>query len=196
MNEAHTFQRIIAYIVDIFIISIICFALTAGIPESKKYKDAQKESDALIDNYMDKKINESEYIDKLYETKYIMGKETIANSLIAIVISFAYFAGFAYYNKGQTFGKKLLHIKVVSKDGKEANYLQMMYRAMIHNGCLFSIISVIFLLFIKSNQYLYTVGIVEFIQSFIMICSIIMIICRQDKRGLHDFICGTKVVEC
>ena len=195
MNDAHTFQRIVAYIIDVVLISIICVTLTIGIPESKKYKDALKESNTLIDDYANKKISESEYIDKLYETKYIMGKESIATSIIAVVVNFAYFAGFTYYSKGQTIGKKLLHIKIVSKNGHEASYLQMMFRAMIHNGCLSSLLSIILILFIKSNQYLYTIGVLEILQSVIMIASIIMIICRKDKRGLHDFICSTKVVE-
>lgn len=195
MNEAHTFQRIIAYVVDVIIVAIICTLLTIGIPNSKKYDNALEENNSLMQKYFDKEIDEGEYLDRLYETKYIMGKESMTTSLIAVVITFGYFAGFAYYSKGQTLGKKLLHIKVVSKDGKEASYLQMMARAMIHNGCLASIISLIFLLFIKSNQYMNTVGIVEFIQSFVMIGSAIMIIFRKDKRGIHDFICGTKVVE-
>ena len=196
MNEAHTFQRIVAYIIDIILLSLISSIITLGIPTSQKYKDALKESNALIDKYTSKEINESEYIDKLYETKYIMGKETLNITIISIVITFGYFAGFAYYNKGQTLGKKLLHTKVVSKNGDEASYLQMMSRAMILNGCLTQLLIVILLLFIKSNQYLYTIGVLELLQSTIMLASIIMIIYRKDKRGLHDYICGTKVIEC
>lgn len=192
---AHTFQRIVAYIIDIFIIAIIAIILTIGIPESKKYKEAQKQESTLMDDYTNKKINEAEYIDKLYEARYTMSKESIATSLITVVITFGYFAGLTYYNKGQTLGKKLLHIKVVSEDSKEASYAQLIGRVLIHNGCLTSILSLIIIFFIKSNQYLYTIGILEFIQSIIMITSFIMIICRNDKRGLHDLICKTKVVE-
>ena len=194
--ESHTFQRIVAYVIDIFIIAFIALILTIGIPESKKYKEAQKQESTLMEDYNNKKINESEYIDKLYEARYTMSKESVATSLITVVITFGYFAGLTFYNKGQTLGKKLLHIKVVSEDSSEARYSQLIGRVLIHNGCLTSILSIIIIFFIKSNQYIYTIGILELIQSIIMITSFIMIICRKDKRGLHDIICKTKVIEC
>ncbi len=196
MSNSHTFQRISAYFIDVFLITLISVILTIGIPNSKKYDNALKENDSLISDYVDNKITESEYIDRIYKTKYTMEKESITTSLISVVVTFAYFAGFAYYSKGQTLGKKLLRIKVVSKDGNEASYLKMMFRALIHNGCLTSILSIILILFIKSNQYMYTIGVLEMLQSVIMISSIIMIICRKDKKGLHDLVCGTTVVEC
>ena len=196
MNEAHTFQRIAAYIIDIILISFLCTIVTIGLPQSEKAENAQKESNELIEKYTNKEINESEYIDKLYETKYTILKETILSSVISLVVTFGYFAAFAYYNKGQTLGKKLMHIKVVSKEEKEVSYLQMITRTMIFNGCLASLLSIILILFIKSNQYIYTIGALEFIQSALIMASAIMVICRKDKKGLHDLICGTKVVEC
>ena len=196
MNNAHTFQRITAYMIDIILISFITVLITMGIPTSQKYKDAEKQSATLIEDYTKNKINEKEYLDKLNETRYIIGKEGIAISLVSVVITFGYFAGFTFYNKGQTLGKKLLHIKLVTKDDKEVSHLQTIARAMIHNSCLTSILSIIFLLFIKSSQYMYTVGVLELVQSIVMISSFIMIICRNDRRGIHDLICGTKVVQC
>lgn len=195
MKEAHTFQRIVAYLIDTFIVALVLVLLTAWIPKSTQYKDAVKQEETLMNDYINKNINESEYIDKMYEAKYIEDKESICESLISVVLSLGYFVGITYYCKGQTLGKKAMHIKIVNEEGKEASYIQLFGRSLIHNGCLTSTISIIFLLFIKSNQYSYTVGVLGVMQSLIMISSTIMIICRKDKRGLHDLICRTKVIE-
>ena len=194
MKEAHTFERILAYILDIILISIIAALITFWIPKSKEYEKAVKDQEELSSLYSEKKIESSEYIDKMYEIRYTIDKENIIESLVVVVISLGYFGALTYYNKGQTLGKKLLHTKVVSNNGKEASYLQLIGRALINNGCITSLISIILLLFIKSNQYSYTVCVVGIIQSVILITSFLMIIIRKDKKGLHDLICGTKVV--
>lgn len=195
MSEAHTFQRISAYVIDILIISLISLILTAWIPKSKAYEDAIKEESNIINQYTNNEISNREYIDKMYENRYIVDKESIMDTLISVVLMLGYFNAFQYYNKGQTIGKKIMHIKVVNKKGKEASYLQLLGRSLIIHGCFTSLLSVIILLFINSNQYAYTVGIIQMLQTIITIVAIIMVICRKDKKGIHDLICQTKVIE-
>ena len=195
MKNAFTYQRVVAYLIDIIIVGIITSLLTFWIPQSEKYESAIKEEEEYFELYTDKKIEINEYVDKVYETRYVLEKETVFSSIVSIVITFAYFATFQYYN-GQTLGKKLMHIKVVSCDEKEVTHLQLAIRALIINECLFGIVSTIMLFIIKSDQYLYTVGLVEFIQVIIVIISLLMIVVRNDKKGLHDILCKTEVVLC
>lgn len=196
MNNAHTFQRLASYIIDVIIISIICSILTAGIPRSAKYNEASKNVSSIFGEYLDNEIGSEEAIDKLYENKYIVDKESIPQDLIFIVVTLGYFVAFAYYNKGQTVGKKLTRIKVVTIEDKDVSYTQMLVRGLLFSGCIFSIASVITILFIKSSQYFSTIGLIGYAHAIFVICSFIMIAYRKDKRGIHDLICGTKVVEC
>lgn len=195
MSGSQTIQRITAYILDTLIISIIAMLLTFWIPKSEAYNNALKKENELMSDVSTEKINDSNYIDELYEARYTIEKENMVESLIIIVINLGYFVGFAFYNKGQSIGKKIMHIRVVSKNGKDASYVQLFGRTLIIQGCLTSLLSVIMLLFIKSNQFVYTVGLLGLLQSIITIVSIIMIIFRKDKKGLHDLICNTKVIE-
>lgn len=195
MNSAHTFQRVGAYIIDIFIISIIISLFTLMIPTSEIKKNALKEEEKLIEKYSNKEIDANEYVDKSFEITYTIEKENIPNTLISMAITLGYFAIFAYSNKGKTLGKQLLHIKIVSEDNKEANQFQILFRTLLFHGCLSSIINVILLLFIKSNQFAYTIGIINIIQSIFVLSSLLMVVIGKQKRGLHDFICRTKVVE-
>lgn len=195
MNEAHTFQRIVAFVVDVLLISLITSLLTFSIPQSEKYKKAAEEESTLLNEITSGKAESSEAIDKLYETRYVMEKETIPQTCISIVLTLGYFATFAFYNKGQTLGKKITHIKVVNNEGNEASHIQMFYRTAIIHGVIASIINNVLLLFIKSNQYSYTVGVVNIISSAIIMVSIFFVIFRKDKKGLHDIVCKTKVIE-
>lgn len=192
MKNAFTYQRVTAYLIDIILIGILSTLITNWIPESETYKNVIKNQNEYYEEYQNKEIEINEYVDKMYETYYTLDKETVIQSMVTVVITFAYFATFAYYFGGQTLGKKLLHIKVVNEDGKDATHLQLALRALIINECFFSIVSLIMLFIIKSNQYLYTVGLVNLIQSLIVIISLLMIIIRNDKKGLHDIL---KVVE-
>lgn len=194
MKEASTFQRITAHIIDAIILTIIVSIITFGFPRSQKYKDAEKNLDSLIEDTV---INDNEEsIDKYIENRYILDKESIPFDLISIVVSLGYFGIFAYYNSGQTIGKKLAHIKVVSDDNSEANNSQLFGRALIFDGTFLSLLSVSIISFIKINQYFYTIGIMSYIQTLIVLISFFMIAYRKDKRGLHDLICKTKVIEC
>ena len=194
MKEASTFQRITAHIIDAIILTIIVSIITFGFPRSQKYKDAEKNLNSLIEDTV---INDNEEsIDKYIENRYILDKESIPFDLISIVVSLGYFGIFAYYNSGQTIGKKLVHIKVVSDDNSEANNSQLFGRALIFDGTFLSLLSVSIISFIKINQYFYTIGIMSYIQTLIVLISFFMIAYRKDKRGLHDLICKTKVIEC
>lgn len=196
MKNAHTAQRIAAHVIDVIILTIFVSMITFGIPKSQKYKEAEKKINSITESVFLDDEEKIDSTDKLIENKYIYDKESIPFNLISIVVSIGYFGVFAYYNSGQTIGKKLVHIKVVSDDDSEANNSQMFGRALLFDGTFLSILSIVLLTFIKSKEYPYTVGILGLIQSFIILCSFFMIAYRKDKRGLHDLICRTKVVEC
>lgn len=192
---AHSFTRITSFIIDTVIISIALGLLTFWVPQSNSYKKALEAENNLINDYAENKIDFNTYLDKYVENQYTIDKESILSTLVFCVLSIGYFGTFAYYNNGQTLGKKLLKIKVTSNNGKEIKHTTYLLRALILSGVLFSLISCVLLLFIKSNQYLYTVFLISMISSLITIVSALMVGFRKDKRTIHDLICNTKVVE-
>lgn len=196
MKSAHTYQRIVAFIIDIIIINIVVSLLTSGIPESKNYVEAKESTNNLVEKYINGDIESREAIDSLYDNKYIMDKESIPNNLISLVITIGYFVVFGYYNKGQTFGKKLMHIRIVNNEGQDVNYIQLFGRSLIIHEAFLVITSMILIGLVSKNQYLHITGIIDIIQTIAVICSIIMIATRDDKRGLHDIVFKTKVIEC
>ena len=196
MKIAGIRYRVAAYIIDVIIVSVIVSLLTFGIQKSRQYTETKNDMGRILSEYFDSKISMNEAADAAFENQYILDKEDVPNNLIELVITVGYFVLFAYYNKGQTFGKKLVHIRVISNDGEDANYSQLFGRALIINGCLSSIISLAIIGFIKPNQYVHTIGLIGLLQSIMIICTIIMVAKRKDGRGLHDIISKTRVIEC
>jgi uncharacterized RDD family membrane protein YckC len=196
--EAHTFTRLIAFFVDIIILSIFIAIITFWVPsnDSKAYKDAVENESKIMEKFKDGEITTQEFIKQYFENYYIKDKETVLISLITVVVSLGYFGTFAFYNNGQTFGKKLMKIKIVSNDGKEAPHLSLIIRALIINSILTSMLSCVLILFIEKNQYIYTIGLLQLIQTMVLIASLIMVAFRNDKRGIHDIISKTKVIQC
>ena len=105
-----------------------------------------------------------------------------------------YFGLFQYYNKGQTIGKKLMKIKVVSNDGKKLKLSQVIIRMLIINSVLTSVILISLISFESKGLYISTSKYINMIDATLVSASIIMIMFKNDGRGLHDLLANTKVV--
>lgn len=193
--EAHTFTRIVAFFVDLIILSLILSLLTFWIPTSKSYEEAIENEDTIITSYRKGDITPEEFFNKYFENSYVKDKEKVIISVVSIILSLGYFGTFAYYNDGQTLGKKMLKIKVVDLDNKKASHLSLMLRTLIVNGVLVSILSCIIIMLITKYDYFYTIGLLQVIQTIIMISSLFMVAFRNDKKGIHDLLAKTKVIE-
>ena len=90
---------------------------------------------------------------------YTIARKNGFVSLITIVINILYFVVFQLYNKGQTIGKELMKIKVIS-DTDELTMNQMIFRSFIANSILLDIITFMFML--SNSRMTYFTGIAIF----------------------------------
>ena len=132
--------------------------------------------------------------DEYKNFSYKLSKLQIPNSILNIVITFGYFVVFQYLNKGQTVGKRLMKIRVKSKDGKRAGFVQILVRSLLINEIIASIILVIFISTMSQSMYLKANRIVELIDMLIVYGSLGFIMFRPDACGLHDLLMNTVVV--
>lgn len=193
--EAHSFTRIVAYLIDIIIVSLFMTIITYWIPVSKTYEESVKAQNELIDKYDVKDADMGAFGREYYEYEYSINKETIVFSLISIVISIGYYGTFAFYYNGQTLGKKLCKIKIADNDGKEVSHLTMILRAALVTGSIFSIFNILFLFIATKSNYMYFYLPVQIISSLFLIVSALMIIISKKRKGIHDYLFKTKVIE-
>jgi len=96
---------------------------------------------------------------------------------------------------GNTIGKRLMRIKVVSENEDELNPSLYILREVLLLGIIFKILGIAVTLLIKDISTWYSVY--NMISNLSMLVSFMIygfIIFRDDGRGLHDLIGKTKVV--
>lgn len=187
-------KRFFAYIIDIFIVLVIANLITMFIPISEKTQDYYKELQTTQKKMYDKEIDVKEYTDIVLEDNYNISKGTVLISLTSIIIYILYFVVYQVYNNGQTVGKKLMKIKVKSITDESLSINTMLFRALIIYGIAANIINLILILLLKKALYLSISNTISIIQSLIVIISVFMILFSKQKRGIHDIITKTEVV--
>lgn len=187
-------KRFFAYIIDIFIVLVIANLITMFIPISEKTQDYYKELQITQKKMYDKEIDVKEYTDIVLEDNYNISKGTVLISLTSIIIYILYFVVYQVYNNGQTVGKKLMKIKVKSITDESLSINTMLFRALIIYGIAANIINLILILLLKKELYLSISNTISIIQSLIVIISAFMILFSKQKRGIHDIITKTEVV--
>lgn len=187
-------KRFFAYIIDIFIVLVIANLITMFIPISEKTQDYYKELQTTQKKMYDKEIDVKEYTDIVLEDNYNISKGTVLISLTSIIIYILYFVVYQVYNNGQTVGKKLMKIKVKSITDEPLSINTMLFRALIIYGIAANIINLILILLLKKELYLSISNTISIIQSLIVIISVFMIPFSKQKRGIHDIITKTEVV--
>lgn len=203
MFKSVSFRRILAYLIDIMLVSLIS-SMFASIELLNPYLNKQQE---IANEYTEKvndfinddsqiDINEFTSSDFMKEYTYEISYYSIYESIISVVFTILYFVVFQYYNNGKTVGKALFDIVVIDKDRKKASIKQLLLRSLIIHSLLTSIISIIGIYTLNKESYLTLSYIIAFIEMGIMIACIILLIFREDKRLVHDLFAGTKVISC
>ena len=189
-----SYKRILAYLIDILIVTCIATILTMFIPVSEEYTNQMNELNAVLEDYSSGDISETEYLEKFNDISYIVNKESVQVSIVSVVLSTIYFVVLAYYMNGQTFGKKIMKIQVVSANSKKLTMNNYLIRSLLVDSILMNAISIIAILFLEKSSYLKVYDATSTIFGAIYVVIFAMILFRQDGRGLHDLLANTKVI--
>lgn len=188
------FKRFIAYLIDAMIITMITSIISVSFTSSK-YEDTYKEYEELTKNYMNEEVTIEEYQEQIKPIYYDLQKSSVLVSGVSVLTSFAYFIIFQYMNKGQTIGKKLIKIKVISQDGKDVSFVSVLIRSLFINSILSSLFGIVFLYLLDKNSYYNVTSIISTIEMIFLFVTTLFILYRKDKRGLHDILAKTEVIE-
>jgi len=188
-------KRIIAYVIDYIIITIIA-SLLFSLPVFKTYYTKYEESsteyiDLVLNNTNGSAdISDEEVINYLYNVEYY-SKPLI---FIQLGISILYFGVLAYLLKGQTLGKKIMRIQVVSVKDSSLNVSKFMLRSILVSNWIPQLLSALAITFCpKENWYNYQ-NIISYVQYSLYFLMIGFMVFRDDERGLHDLLGDTKVI--
>lgn len=189
------FPRLIAYIIDIILVSIICTGIMFLIPKNDNYDKYVAEYKNIQADYIEGNIKSDEYINKSVDIVYDIDYSNVIATITEAILIILYFVVFQYYNKGQTVGKKLLKLRVVSVDDRNLTINQIAIRALIINSILINILIIAAILFVGRSYYYYVSSALQFISVILVFVTLVMILFRKDGRGLHDMLAKTKVIQ-
>ncbi len=188
------FKRLIAYFIDMLIV-VVASSMLASIsylnPQLDKYNEIYESFEETAKEYNDKKIEMSEYQNKIKEYNYDLDRNSIVSSSISIILITIYFVIFQKYNNGQTLGKKLMKIKIESN----ASIGKYLIRSLILYNLGINLIKILFVLLLSKENYMLASNIL-YVGALIIETTIVIMVCtRKDNRGLHDLAAGTNVIE-
>ena len=192
-KKALFLQRFIAFVIDIFLVSIVVSFITAPFIDTEKEEKLANETVAVMQKYANQEISLEDYTAQYMNSSYQLAKVSGISSICSILVAVLYFVVYQTRTNGQTIGKKVMKIRVVSTDG-DLFYNQMIFRSMIANSILVDLVMFICLLFNSSYVYFYSTMIFEAIQYLITFISIIMVMNKNNGLAVHDRIVHTMVI--
>lgn len=192
-NKALFIQRLVAFVLDILIITFVTSLIATPFVDLEKSNKLSNQSTEVMQKYIDREIDTKTYSIEFMNISYKLARNNGILSFITIILEILYFVVFQIYRNGQTLGKMLMKIKIVSENG-ELNMNQMIFRSLIANSILLNIITFTFMIFGSKDIYFYSTGIFGLIQYIIIIISVFMVMFRKDGCAIHDKLAHTNVV--
>ena len=187
-------KRAVAYLFDLIII-IVIISLVSVI----YYPDISFLNNKLDDvglGYLNKDMSFSDYFKETSSIYKEIDKTNIFINFINILIIIIYFVVVPFFNSGQTLGKKFMHIKVKMKSNTKLSIISLFIRNLLINGLLYLIMVVIGSLIVPGNYYFIFITVFGIVQIVLLLVSMIMVLYRKDRRGLHDIFASTRVSNC
>lgn len=192
--KANSYKRVLAYLVDVMIISFVSLLLTYFVPTSENYNKLNKEFETLTIDYRNQEVTMEEYLEKGTDINYQLNKEAVPQTIVSTVLSIIYFVVLAYFMNGETLGKKLMKIKITSNNDKKLTMNNYLIRALVIDSVLMNIITIITILLFSKDIYLTSYNIISYVFSLVYIVSLAMILFSKNGRGLQDILANTKVI--
>lgn len=189
--KADFFKRILAYVADYIIITVVLSLITMSVDIGS---DIVKATNDLMSKYQSGEITIEEYSEQVMPLNYELTKRKLPVNIATSVVMIGYYIVFTYFNRGQTLGKKIFKIRVVNDDGDRPSILSILIRGLFIYGIVTTLYSAISINFLGMNDFNYSVSVISAIESMIIVVCVIMMLYKKDGRGLHDIIAKTKVI--
>ena len=187
-------KRVVAYLLDFFLVTFISTLIFYLPIFHKDFEEYNKYSQTEVDIVMGK--DEKEYSeDELNTLEYNLNRSMLPVLIINLGMLNIYFGVLQYCFNGQTLGKKLMKIRVVSNEKTKINPSLFMLRSVLVSNSIPSLINILLLLFVSKETWVEYYSYCGLLQSTLTFLMLGFMLFRSDERGLHDLFSNTKVIK-
>ena len=194
MKKASFKKRLLAYLIDVFIVSFIISIISINF-NTTRLEELNKEVYDLMEKYVSKDISTDKYLKDYASITYDINRESVVSTTLYLVVCIGYFLIFQYLNDGQSIGKKLVGIKIVSNDKKRVSFLQMFIRTSIVNDIINNVMILILIYMTNNIRFFIGYGLINGLSNIFVVICVFMIILRKDKLALNDIMSKSCVIE-
>lgn len=195
-------KRLIAYLLDILIVTCLVsliISIRAINPHYDEYIKYTEKYTATLEDYLKGNIDEETMINSSQKNYYYIAKYSVSYNIISIIVIIGYYVFFQKYTGGQTLGKKIMKIKVTNLNNEDPGLISYLIRAIILyfvyvGGIIPLIINTILVYILNSSNYLVVTSLINYLFVLLMFANLIVILVSKDKKGIHDIIAKTKVI--
>lgn len=188
-------KRIKSFIIDFVVLAIFFFLVQYFVPKTEYVKTLEAEQNAIMEDYFAHRIQFADYVSSYGNVFYEASKEDQVTYLIYLTFMLSYFVILPFLWKGRTLGCFLSGVQIERFDQGKLHIWQLFIRYSIVFGLGYVFLNNIFLLCIPKNYYFILISIVAVFQFVVAIFSMITILFRKEKRGLHELLSNTEITK-
>lgn len=160
--------------------------------------------DKALEKYVDKELDDkgkteminsisNAALDQLNQVNYKIVKINIWINVVQFVIVVLYFGVVQFLLKGQTLGKKLFRLFLVTEEDGEVSLPKMLIRSIFVSTIIISIIDNIVANLVDINAYTSFSNYYSYVPTGYMLIMFMFVLFREDQRGAHDLLLKTRV---
>lgn len=125
---------------------------------------------------------------------YDMRRLSLFQDIFSVILIILYFVGFAYIMNGETLGKRIMKIRIVSNNDKKLTVINYLLRTLLVNGLIVTFIDLLLLYTLKETVYMNAYNYIYMFSYTLELIIIFTTYINRDNRGIHDLIANTKVL--
>ncbi len=195
--QAKFVKRLFAYLIDLFVFGflVLCVVSAFRLDDNKVLINLSDELSNLNQTYLDGNITFSNYIHEYSKINYLIDKNEVLVNILNVILLMILYVFIPFFTKGQTIGKKLANIKIIKTNNKKLDLNTLIVRSLLVNFLGNMLISLALVFILKDMSYYIPTLILTIFELLLVIISTFMILYKSEKRGIHDYITSTQVVE-
>lgn len=188
-------KRIKSFLIDFMILLFVFFLVQLCIPKTDYVKKLEAEQNTIMEDYFAHRINFKDYVQSYGNVFYESSLEGETTYLIYLIFMLGYFIVLPFFWKGRTIGCYLCGVQIERFDQGELRIWQLFVRYSIVFGLGYVLLNNLFLLILPSSYYFICISVVAIFQFVLAFFSMMTVIFRKEKRGLHELLSNTEITK-